>query len=67
MFAVLREAQGFSSLWSGGQDFIEKDENGYVTRYSVQDGIPSNPASLSNSRYISTMNPHFDWDEAMCT
>jgi hypothetical protein len=39
MFGVLLAAQGFSTLWSGGQDFIEKDENGYVTRYSVQDGI----------------------------
>jgi hypothetical protein len=44
MFAALRAAQGFSTLWSGGQDFIEKDENGYVTRYSVQDGILSNHA-----------------------
>ena len=39
MFALLHVV---STLWSGGQDYIEKDEDGYVIRYSVKDGISIN-------------------------
>jgi hypothetical protein len=35
MFETIRQT---TSLWAGGQDFVEVDSHNYVTRYSVQDG-----------------------------